>query len=241
MTPPKGHCFIIQRFENQRDDFICERKKIPVTVKDLHFDGSIRWIVKTGKGDYGTNISWKTPHRIGKVVDLDMEWPGPSRYVYIHNCVAINSQQLGRQAILNLMNEQRIVIHFPDKDQLLPQPSARSNLPVHNIKKKVGLDAKSQLAKRQKRKKLMSLAGTGITKEGRLAWQITPRNAYYMDSANLLAETSNPRGAIGKCWYKFKGERFDPESGILECHGTADYKWVYLPLTCINQLRPAYN
>jgi hypothetical protein len=175
---------------------------------------------------------------MGRIVTAEMEWPGKSRTIYLEKCLPLKSDDKKRKIVLDTFHGETLTIQFPEVDELLPQPDPIPNLEVFQVAKKVGIDLSGETkTKREREAKLLSLAGTGVDEKGKLMWRLSPRDTYHMDSANVMVGSSNPRGAKGRCWYKYSGERSEPKIGVIECHGLPDFKWIYLPLTCIDQIR----
>jgi hypothetical protein len=71
-------------------------------------------------------------------------------------------------------------------------------------------------------------------------WLLHPRHAFTMDGSHFLKNTSAPYGAYSphsECWYKYVWDE-EKRTGVLECHHAGALRWVLLPLTCLNEVKP---
>jgi hypothetical protein len=240
IEPPKGYCFTITKAPDQNDIRLCKRGTIKFRVGDLLPNGKLEWMVSTGDGEAPTRLTWDTLIRQGRVVDSGMEWPGPSRIVYVYGCNAQDTFEYGRRIYLRLLSGERWVVMLPKVDLPMPQPPEPANLYIGvdmAVKKGVTVeDVKETTYSMPAR--LVYPKDAAQQKEGKWVptWQTHPRNAYTMSADGFVPEGSLTPGMRGKCAYKYADFPGDPAMGLLECHDVQDYKWIYLPLACISDL-----
>ena len=241
VTPPKGHCFTITKRTDLPDILVCAKKYVKFSAEDLNPDGSLTWHLSTGPADAGTTLMWPSGIRRGKAVDLTMTWPGPSRAVFLNRCDAQETFDHGRRIFLRLLSGERWVIVLPKEDTLIKQPIDAPNLYVGDdltVKKGVVVDVLEETPTHLNvrlvypEQKAQQKLGNWVD-----TWQAHPRNAHEMSADGFIPDGTQTPGMRGKCWYKYSGYPKDPTSGLLECHDVTDYRWLFLPLTCIGDLR----
>jgi hypothetical protein len=71
----------------------------------------------------------------------------------------------------------------------------------------------------------------------RAQWGIPARGAYGMSSDHFIPHGTVTPGLNGECRYTFQGPPEDETTGRIECHRTDGYQHVYIPVTCIGELR----
>jgi len=256
VRPPKGVCLRITRSVDEVDDVICKATDLTFRFSDLDRAGHLTWQVKTGEGDFGTELQWPSPYRIGSVIPFGIDArKDPPRYVYLSTCKAERGPT-GRRIKLGLLTGETWLIHLPEVDQLEPQPEEIPNLDIDytGAKKDVkeAADAKPDEKKSADAKSEKAESGKGdfeasnlvtkasdtaeIARDDRKVWAIQARNAYVMPSDRFQPHGSVARGSRSQCRYVFDGPIEDPLTGRLECHQVDGYQQVYLPLTCLHEL-----
>lgn len=237
VKPPEGQCFIIKKSDQEPDIRLCKEKKVYFDTSHIQADGTLRWEVDTGKDDFGTPLVWNTDYRLGKFVDLRMEWPGPSSAFVIEKCRAVHSLQKGRKIFLKLLTGEEWVIKLPEEDHLVEQPVFKPGLEKEKGTKG-GL--RTQTVNRNHLIKLVNPDDYDKHRSGEWVpiWRIPLENAFEMSSSNFMPYGDKPAGAKSKCRYRFEGLPSDPDSGLLECHNTSRFKWVYTPVPCLSDLKP---
>ena len=245
VKPPKGVCFTIRVNLHRPDYRICSRKKVPFKLGDINGQGEVRWTIMTGPNDFGTTVSWRTPYRVGRVVDHSMKWPGPSRDIVIKSCKVVKKSDIDRQIILSFFYQGDWTIRIPAQDRLVAQPKrAKPNLYVQQSE---FASSFAKIAKAKAKKEQEEAQATGAKppplEDGdedpntiQTSWQMHPRNSFSLPTNNVLLGADSPQGSRGKCQYRISGYEIDPSSGALECHGTGPYKWIYVPISCIDGL-----
>lgn len=129
ITPPKGICFTIRTQIHKNDVLICKTSQLKFFADEIDAKGRINWSVSTGSNDFGTDINWQTPYRIGKIVYYDMPWPGPAKNIIIRNCQAESKDITGRRIRVEVIGFHKPwVISFPNEDYLVDQPKPKPNL-----------------------------------------------------------------------------------------------------------------
>jgi len=255
--PPKGVCLRITRSTDEVDDVICKKIDLSFRFSDLDRAGRLTWQVKTGDGDFGTELQWSSPYRIGSVIPFGIDaLKDPPHYVYLSTCKAARGPT-GRRIMLGLLTGETWLIHLPEVDTLAVQPEDVGNLDVDytgggkkgikeptdsKIEEKKSADAKAETAEAGNKGKDASNMVTNASdaaenaRDDRKIWAIQARNAYVMPSDRFQPNGSVARGSRSQCRYIFSGPPEDPLTGRLECHQVDGYQQVYLPLTCLHEL-----
>lgn len=242
VKPPKGFCFTVRVDLNRSDYQVCEAKKIPFRLGDINGHGEINWTVSTGPQDFGTKVTWKTPYRVGRVVDQSMSWPGPSRDIIIKSCKAVKSGNENRELVLSFFYQGDWKIRIPKQDILVAQP--KSPQPNLYVQKSESSSSFTKIADAKAKKELKERTGTVLPEPDsdenpntiETNWQMHPRNSYSLQVNNVFLGADNPQGAPGRCQYRINGYENDPSSGALECHDTGPYHWIYIPISCIKDI-----
>ncbi|MFK7823068.1 MAG: hypothetical protein AB8G05_02865 [Oligoflexales bacterium] len=242
VKPPKGFCFTIRVDQDRPDYRICSNKKVPFKLADINGQGEIKWTVITSPGDFGTLVSWNTPYRVGRVVDQSMKWPGPSRDIIIKSCKVVKKSKIDRRVILSFFYKGDWTIRIPAQDRLVAQPKRpKPNLYVQQSE---FASSFAKIAKAKAKQEQEEATGSKIpAADGEedpniieTSWQMHPRNSFSLPTNNVILGSDSPQGSKGKCQYRTSGYKIDPSSGVLECHSTGPYQWVYVPLPCIDHL-----
>lgn len=251
VSPPKNHCFIIQRGPRLADQNVCQKTSIPFTLEELDEAGKINWLVTTQKNEPPLLLSWPTPHRVGTLVG-EGRWKDQDYQDIILSRCAVEKGPDKRDIRVTLMNGEEFVVQFPLKDTLLPQPPPIPNLimpeedPIAVIpKKKTQNDhgekkddghgdshgkAEPPPPPPKKRDEFREEPGTPGKK-----WFLKPRDTFVMPSSAIRKEGS-PAGIQGECRYRLKNAPGDPQSGIVECYTTETYDYLRLVIPCTRDL-----
>ena len=83
-APSPGPCLTITRLKSLEDKEVCKTEKLrfdPLTMLDEK--GMFSWKVRTGVHDFGTDLTWKTPYRIARMV----KYPDPKEGYVISNLI----------------------------------------------------------------------------------------------------------------------------------------------------------
>ncbi|NRA43635.1 MAG: hypothetical protein HRU09_01635 [Oligoflexales bacterium] len=242
VSPPKGHCFTIRVNPNRPGYRVCSAKKVPFKLADINGKGEITWTIITGPNDFGTQMTWKTSYRIGRVVDHKMVWPGPSRDLVVKSCRVKKRSKTDRQIILSFFYQGDWTIRIPASDRLVAQP--KRGKPNLYVQQSEFASSFAKIAKAKAKKEQEEQTGTKTVPDEieedpntiESTWQMHPRNAYSLPTNNVLLGADSPQGSRGKCQYRLDGHENDPASGVLECHSAGPYQWVYMPISCIGEL-----
>jgi hypothetical protein len=73
--------------------------------------------------------------------------------------------------------------------------------------------------------------------DDRAVWGIPQRYGYRMDGHRFMPYGTTTKWFKGECRYTYLGSADDPSTGRIECHDVDGFKEIYLPLTCLNDLR----
>jgi hypothetical protein len=139
VTPPAGECLIIRRSEDSPDARVCRAQDVSFTGADLDDGGRFHWLVSVGKGDFGTKLTWPTPHRVARVMEalppskpLGEKDPKPEptptflKKLLVDRCAIdmrlANGDRWKRTktfpVVLVLADGRQWIMHFPEKDVL---------------------------------------------------------------------------------------------------------------------------
>jgi hypothetical protein len=141
VDPPKGRCFIIQKHHDLPDVTVCKKEVLSFQMRELDVAGQLHWRVFTGKDDYGTDVSWKSPHRLAQFIPIGQFKTMLGKYVPVLSCEPLRRE--GRRSVLlTLMTGEPWLVHFPDNDKLTKQPDDTPNLFIRVGKKKPIEEAK---------------------------------------------------------------------------------------------------
>ncbi|MGE0174503.1 MAG: hypothetical protein AB7T49_17035 [Oligoflexales bacterium] len=143
VTPPKGKCFIIQKHPDLPDTTVCEKKVLSFTMRELDVGGQLKWKVFTGTDDFGTELTWKSPHRLAQSIPLGEFKNQLGDYVPVLSCEMMRRAGQ-RRIVLTLMTGEPWIINFPDTDKLTEQPAEGPNLFIRVAKKNPFEEAKKE-------------------------------------------------------------------------------------------------
>lgn len=236
VNPPPNHCFIVTKSRNEKDIKVCKKTEIKFFLTDVNEKGELHWELNTGEGDFGTPIMWKTPYLQGSYVDLKMDWPGPSKPLFVSACRTEHTHEFGRRLYVKLVTGEEWIIKLPDSDKLVEQPEKKE---FEDLQKKVQVGGiKLKTIDRNTLIRLVDPADYQKLDQGEWVrtWTIPLHHSYEMSSSNFIAFGDKSPGAKSKCRYRFSGVGKTEQNGLFECHGTSNFKWIYLNLSCISEL-----
>ena len=240
VTPPNDQCLIIETSPRKKDLKVCKKKDIPFSVSDISGRGIISWKVSTGPSDFGTIVTWQTPYRVGSIVDGNMVWPGFSRDILIKGCKARVDSHYKKIIDIVFFNNKTWSVQIPKNQKYINQPlQEKPNLYVQQEQASSSLQKLRSKKKRENKNKHIDENAVSLDIDEhanfiKFNWQTHPRDAFYLPPDNLQLNDSSPTGKQGICLYKNYGFKHDPLLGILECQNVGHIKWLYLPLSCIN-------
>ena len=246
VTPPKGICFIITRRANEPDERVCASQPLKFDLSDLDSKGNFHWTVRTGVQDFGTVVHWQTPYRVARMMNLTMRWPGPIVPKIIKGCEATRTSQGTRKIYIRFIDGETWTTSFPEKDEMIPQPEKMPNLYVlespetsfaalaESSSKSAPQNDKSEHAHEDDKTPKKAVTKKIEEKEN-ITWQISQRSTFHMSSRYFAGPDSLPPLGGGECRYRY--EDAESASGLMECHYVSNFKWVYIPLTCLSQVR----
>lgn len=244
VSPPEnGACFIVS-LPDRGDIEVCKKTPLKWRLQDLdRHTGKLLWTIKTGPGDFGTPVEWRTNYIIAKVIPSTKDFgEADSTPIFIRTCRAIAgdpSVGMGRRIELDLFNGKKWLIRFPDKDAMIPTPPPPATPPPVEDKKKPahgesehgGDKAESEHGAP---KETPAPTPTPPAPE---AWTLSTRRGFEMDVSAFLTGVSTPPGTKGKCRYQYDGTIGDFNSGRIECHYSDEFTYVYIPIPCIKYLQ----
>jgi hypothetical protein len=250
VNPPHGRCLTVTRAADVEDDVVCKPTQLHFVFGDLDKAGTLTWTVVTGDGDYGTTLTWRSPYRTAIVTPFDKDEADPPEYRYVGACDAEKNGEAGRKITLHLLTGEDWILRFPPADTEEPQPDPVPNLLVNISGGKMSIKDAEEQKEAEKaneggegEKKPADAAPAPVTKvrekDDRKIWAIPARDAYTMDAAGFLSGGGGgPPGDKGRCRYHYEGPPEDPTTGRVECHDTADFKTVFVPVICLGKIRP---
>ncbi|MBM4250427.1 MAG: hypothetical protein FJ146_00465 [Deltaproteobacteria bacterium] len=244
VSPPAGVCLTITRQPDVADERVCKTRELSFLLSDLDRYGMLRWQVSTGEGDFGTTLIWQSPYRViiakelGEVADSGKVKP----FKFIASC-ASKMDQLGRRIIVKLISGESWSIYFPDKDTLLdadddtppapPAPSGKGEPPPKEVKGEGHHGAEEEAPPPVSTPKAVSRY------DDRQVWAIPRTGSFTMPSSGFQSAGAVTPGIVGgECRYTYSGTSEDLDVGRIECHQVAGFNSLYLPLTCLREIRP---
>lgn len=215
VTPPKNQCLIVRRSDDMPDANVCKRTVLTFTPEHLDERGQIQWRVISGKDDDGTDLTWKTHHRLARIIPAGSSKDTDSTLTLVMDCM--QSRDNPREVVVTLFGGKRIVIDFPPEHTLaVDQPPPMPNL-FH------GQQLKSSPS-------TTTAEGSQVTYQ----WQIPRRDSYEMPSTRVRTAGAD-EGGRGRCRYRLRGAPKDPSIGVIECVETNMFDAFLIPLTCAPQ------
>jgi hypothetical protein len=241
VTPPQGVCLTVRR-PGQGDEEVCRRRRLSFQMDDLDKAGRLKWTVVTGAGDFGTELAWRSLYRVAVVTPDSKKLEDQPDYRYLGACDASDTPAAGRRIRLALLSGETWTVHLPDRDRLLPQPEAIPNLQLSISGGKTSVkdaekDKKEKKADGEAPAESEAAPNVPSQFDDRSIWAIPLRGAYAMSADGFVPFSGLPHGLKGECRYNYQGPADDPETGRLECHDADGFKAVFLPLTCLKDLR----
>jgi len=252
VTPPRNTCITITRRAELRDVRVCKPMTVEFTVEDLHEDGSLWWEATVGRNDFGTRLSWPSPHRVAWAIPAEAKLPAEPELIIIESCTIGPPVGSDRRIHLRPFDRKRWgdlwIVNLPWPDRMMEQPAKAPNLFVtKEAKTEIVSERKTAEAKDPPKGDSGNAdpAKTAVVEperepnEYKLPWKVGQRDTYIMNSENFMHAGPLPPGMQGQCRYQFVPSRESPSGGRIECHGADQFAWIYVPLACIGQLSPA--
>lgn len=119
VSPPPNTCFTIARTLEDPDVVVCKETQLPFFVRDLTESGGFAWMVKTGPGDFGTQLAWKTTVRYIKYIPHGKPFPGQKETQFLLGCRTQKNALTGRRVYFTVLGEPKEwVFVLPEKDTL---------------------------------------------------------------------------------------------------------------------------
>lgn len=241
VSPPKGTCFTVSTSDERNDLEVCKKTSLRWRLQDLdRMTGKLAWKIRTGPGDFGTPVEWRTNYIIAKVIPSSKEFgEANSTPIFIRSCRAMDADPavgMGRRIELDLFNGKKWLIRFPERDELIPTPAPPATPPPVEDKKKSEHGGEHGGGEGEH----------GAPKETPVptpkppppeAWTLSTRRGFEMDVSAFLTGVSTPPGTKGKCRYQYDGTIGDFSSGRIECHYSDEFTYFYSPLPCIKYLQ----
>jgi hypothetical protein len=267
VRPPKGQCLTLRKSPEDEDLTVCKAKDLVFTLGEIDRAGRLSWTVITGEGDFGTELSWRTPYRLAIVERMDTLPEDPPTYLFIDRCEVDSKTPLGRRVKISFFSGEEWTLRLPPEDDLLPQPDPVPNLYIARGKPKGGIpaDGAGKPAEGDKPKaeehgtkevhgdghsgEKNKPKGESISEpakamqreeeqfEDRKSWSLPMRDSYKVDGSMFSDGIALKHGAQGVCRYRYDGPDDDPDVGRMECHDVGGYRMIFAPLTCIGKLR----
>ncbi len=235
VKPPAGVCLTITRQSDAPDEQVCKPRELSFLMSDLDRYGRLRWQVRAGDGDFGTALTWHSPYRviISKEIGETTESAGSKPLKFIGSCTS-KIDHLGRRIVVKLISGELWSIYFPEHDTLLdadddtppapPSPAGKGEAPKENKGEAPAPISAPKAVSRY---------------EDRQLWAIPRTGSFTMPSSGFQSAGAVTPGIVGgECRYTYSGTSEDPTVGRIECHQVAGFASLYLPLTCLQDIRP---
>ena len=259
VKPPRGQCFTVQRADEIPDEIVCKEQNLTFQLSDLQHDGSLKWLVKTGDGDFGTMLKWQSRYRLVLSVPQGKESDAPERR-FLHGCEAQRLADGERRVILRFVSGGSWVLKFPPRDTLVAnQPMPINNLglvdpppaswaippPSPEKKGSTPEPSASPSADGAKTPESPSASDTEVsasqpvmrTDEDEAAeeekWHIPKRGSFSMSAENFIPFGAVSPGIKGLCRYRYRGDDVDPKTPMVECRDADGFEQVIIPVVCL--------
>ena len=243
VSPPKGTCFTISTSEDRGDIEVCKKTPLRWRMQDLdRLTGKLIWKIKTGPGDFGTPVEWRTNYIIAKVIPSSKDFgEADSTPIFIRSCRAIAADPsvgMGRRIELDLFSGKKWLIRFPERDEIIPTPPPPATPPpIEDKKKPAHGEGKGEGEGEGEHAAPTPTPEPTPKPPAPEAWTLSTRRGFEMDVSGFLTGVSTPPGTKGKCRYQYDGAIGDFSSGRMECHYSDEFTYVYMPLPCIKYLQ----
>lgn len=249
ITPPKGSCFTVTQSNDRPDVEVCKKTKLRWHLYELERHSStVSWRIKTGPGDFGTEVTWRTPYTVAKVIRAGVEFgEANAQPMFVRTCNAIAADPAagtGRRIKLSMFNGEEWLFRFPTKDEPLPPYEPPAPPPPPEEKKKGG--GHGEEAKKEEgggehgdAKPAPPPAPPAPPPPPPEAWTLSTRRGFVMDVSNVIAAglTTAP-STKGKCRYQYDGVIGNDDTGRIECHYGDRFLYFYSPLPCLKYIKP---
>jgi hypothetical protein len=241
VAPPKGHCFNVTTSPDKPDIEVCKKTKLKWSLNELdRHTGRLKWLVQTGKGDFGTPIEWKTKYIIAKYIPSKYKFnEANSTPVFIKSCDAVAADPenfTGRRINLSLLAGETWILRFPDVDKPIPPPEAAKPAVVEEKKPAPEGGGQGEKTEGTEKKPSAKLAPPPV--EPPEAWTLSTRRGFEMDVSNVIVGTATAPNTKGKCRYQYDRVIGNFDTGVIECHYGDYFLYLYSPIPCLKYIMP---
>jgi hypothetical protein len=249
VNPPQGHCLIFTRNPQEPDVKICKKQFIKWQLGELDLqNGSLKWSLRTDDpSDFGMPISWQTPYRIAKYIPSNFDFnEESSRPLFVRECLALPespSEFLPRRIHLKLFTGDTIKINFPAFDKKIPPWEPPPPPPPEDDKKKKGHGEHGEHGDHGKDAKDGHGEAAAEPPPKKKdpppmeAWTLSTRRGFEMPSSLVKTTIGIPGSKKGLCRYQFDAIQGQFENGRIECHYGEGFTYLYIPLSCMKNLK----
>jgi hypothetical protein len=234
ISPPKGSCWTVTRDLDLSDSYVCKQTTLTWKASDLGDRGQLKWLIKTGPKDPGHYYTWNSPYRVAQVI-----YPGERKaelYTpFLTTGCLVKPTTRDYQIHIALASGKHWQVNFPrtfvPTDTNVPR---EPNLFIQRDIGPVGIEKGAEIGKRA-----VSTTATDVWRARLKAgnkesvkkyWTVPRRHSFHMPSERFIS-LDLPPGGKGSCRYRAARE-MESDTAFLECHDTAEFEVVYLPIPC---------
>ncbi len=234
---PAKVCFTITTNEARSDVRVCKKQSVPFYDYDIDPMGKVTWKVKQGPLDTGLNYTWQTPYRMARFARFTEDIKDAHDELVI-DCQYESTEAMGRRVRATLMDGTQWVIRFPTQDIKAPIPAPMRSLLDNDKEEKAQASKENKDSKTQDKKQVEVEKKVAIEPQKLRAlpdpWEITGKFGFEMGADYFVGGESSPAGnQKGQCRYTYRG--WDVAAPALECRHVGNFRWVYVPLTCLKE------
>lgn len=242
-------CLLVDRGFRYMEELICPRDggvTLSFQVQDLDVHGRITWLVSSQKQNtFRIPMHWQTSARIGFQVPVRIGSGDNNREMLLmKECSAevVNDEDIFARIKIEFFDMEPLMVSIPTQELFLEGfREGQPNLVV--LRKHENL----QMKFRDIHGRLIEDKGDSvffeieqeipekIAAELKKPWVIN-RKFYILDGSKT-SWTTGLAGGSGFCKYRYEGIKRTADSGAFECKNVGDFKWIFLPLPCLTDLR----
>jgi hypothetical protein len=234
LSPPKGTCWTVTRDFDLPDSYVCKQTTLSWKASDLGDRGQLKWHIKTGPKDPGHPYIWHSPYRVAQVI-----FPGERKaelYTpFLTTGCLVKPTERDYQVHIALSSGKHWQINFPRTFKPTdPNVPPEPNLFIQRDIGPVGIQKGAEIGKRAASTTATDVwrarLKAGDKESVKQYWTVPKRHSFHMPSERFIS-LDLPPGGKGSCRYRAARE-LESDTAFLECHDTAEFEVVYLPVPC---------
>jgi hypothetical protein len=239
---------------------VCGTKDLSVSVEDLAKNGKLLLEMRGDAFDSGEVKSWESGFTMASFIYEGRPWPGATQSQFIIDCQSKREKSLGRSLSFQWQDSQWLTLRLPEKDTLTPQPrQERQDLYIQKSISKTNpllSETAESVSERTLRDHELMRAGEAEGQHMKKQigqtiekfddndnfviskWQVHPRGSFMMAGSFFKGKASAPGNGMNICRYHYDSLVQEAQTiGELECRDVPGYKWIYVQLNCLKELK----